>query len=593
MPIFKAWKNSIFGRLFITFILVMVPIFILGYSIYNWGLNSIKYEITSSMQAKVNSYMQSLENEVQRMRGLQYNMFSDTGLTSLSLASSDTDDYQMNMDILRVEQGLDTIKTSSKYINEISAFIPSINLVIKSFTIRDMNENDFRLIETYSGIHRLGFNKWGDSILLNQLYPDAELKDYGLPSVFIQIEISKSELGAMLQEMQVYKGSGAFFLSRNNDIYIYNGADEKVGVGIKNQINKKSLPAKKASNIQDYYATVNNERYIVTYSISDIYDFSLAMYTPEDVVFSKVVQYRVLFLVFVIVSMIIIIIFSFSTHRFIHRPLSRLNSAFGKIEKGDMTVEINHKGKDEFRFIYQRFNTMVRNLNSLIDQVYLQKILVQKAELKQLQTQINPHFLYNSFFILHRWIKLGYIEDSVMFSEQLGEYFQYITRSSADEVPLCSEVGHARTYAEIQAIRFSNRIKIEFQDLPEEYKYIIVPRLIIQPVIENSFEHVLEDMESDGILTTGFEKNGNFFRIMIEDNGKLLTDARLEELAKSLDQEDFFMEITGIINIHRRIRLKYGLNSGVILSRGKLGGLKVTLVIELKEDAENVRSFDC
>ena len=117
--------------------------------------------------------------------------------------------------------------------------------------------------------------------------------------------------------------------------------------------------------------------------------------------------------------------------------------------------------------MYGRFNQMVVNLRSLIDQAYKQKIMTQRAELKQLQSQINPHFLYNSFFILNTMAHTGDLEGIETFTTQLGGYFQFVTRNASDEVALHQEIHHARLYTEIQSCDFPSRIKVDFEPLPE------------------------------------------------------------------------------------------------------------------------------
>ena len=141
--------------------------------------------------------------------------------------------------------------------------------------------------------------------------------------------------------------------------------------------------------------------------------------------------------------------------------MKKLVSAFKRVETGELKFSIQHNASDEFQYLYTRFNAMLEYINNLIDQVYTQKIMSQKAELKQLQSQINPHFLFNSFFILQRMIQSEDKENAINFCGFLGQYFQYVTRNSIDEMPFYKEVQHARNYLEIQAIRFSN-IYIEF-----------------------------------------------------------------------------------------------------------------------------------
>jgi len=236
---------------------------------------------------------------------------------------------------------------------------------------------------------------------------------------------------------------------------------------------------------------------------------------------------------------------------------------------------------------------MVLKLGELIDQVYKQKIYAQRAELKQLQSQINPHFLYNSFFIISRMARLGDCDNIKVFAEHLGNYYQFITRNSTDEVPLIREIEHARTYAEIQAMRFSNRIRVEFGNLAEQYWNIQVPRLIIQPIIENAFEHGLKDKEENGLVRVDFFILSNGLCIVVEDNGTYIGDAELDNLNKTLQNESEIVKSTGIINVHRRIQLRFGKDSGLVIKHSKLGGLRVEMRIILEKGEDYVQAVDC
>jgi len=319
--------------------------------------------------------------------------------------------------------------------------------------------------------------------------------------------------------------------------------------------------------------------YLAIYAKSDYLDMVLCKYIPENQVFASLKKYQIAFWVFTLIALIIITLFTFSTNRFINRPLSKLVNSFREVEGGNLEIRIGHNHNDEFGYLYKRFNAMVENLDVLIHQVYKQKILAQKAELKHLQSQINPHFLYNSFFSLHNMVVNGDYENVELFTRQLGTYFQFITRSAADVIPLEKEIAHARIYADIQSRRFRNRIKLEFEDLPEELKNIQVPRLIVQPLIENAFEHGLKNTVSDGLLRITFTSGDGRLLISVEDNGKEMSDAEIERLESCLEQENDENESTAIINIHRRIRIMFGEESGLKFSRGDLNGLKAEILI--------------
>ncbi len=183
-------------------------------------------------------------------------------------------------------------------------------------------------------------------------------------------------------------------------------------------------------------------------------------------------------------------------------------------------------------------------------------------------------------------------ENLVPFSRYLGEYFRFVTRNSADYIPLIDEINHAKVYTNIQLMRFAKRLRVEFGECPEKYHNIKVPRLILQPVIENAFEHGIERKKDSGIVSVYFEGNDKQLNIIVEDNGNDMTDEGLSDLKKALDNTTEDLEITGILNINRRIKLVFGENSGLAVSRSEMGGLKVILKIIVSGGDEIVQNVD-
>ena len=172
-------------------------------------------------------------------------------------------------------------------------------------------------------------------------------------------------------------------------------------------------------------------------------------------------------------------------------------------------------------------------------------------------------------------------ENLAEFARHMGTYFQYITRSSSHVSRLYDEVEHARIYANFQAHRFRNRIAMEFDQLPEELHDYPVPKVILQPVIENAFEHGFKNTIENGMLRIHFETGNRFVNIIVEDNGGDLSDEDIQRLKDQLVVDESDMECTGLVNIHRRLVLSLGKESGVFVSRSDLGGLKVVLKLAL------------
>jgi len=254
-----------------------------------------------------------------------------------------------------------------------------------------------------------------------------------------------------------------------------------------------------------------------------------------------------------------------------------LINAFRQVQKGNLNVRITHNWKDEFEVLSSQFNLMVERLNQLIQEVYEHTIREQQLELRQLQSQINPHFLYNSFYMVQRMAIAEDYRNVISLTQHLSEYFQFITRSSDEEIPLEKEVNHARVYTDIQLMRFGKQLTIQFAELPQSYRQLMVPRLILQPIVENAFKYGLEQKLHDWQLRISFAQLDGGLHIVVEDNGEKLTDELLQTLTNTLADRSTSAETTGLINVHRRIRLKFGEEAGITLARSELGGLKVII----------------
>ncbi len=581
----NIWKKHIFSRLIVTFFILMIPLYFIGISIYNWGITTVKIEISNSKVSQINVYMDNLEKEIQRIKNQQSDCLLGDDLNRLANSHLFMDDYDKSYYMLKLQQRLNAIKNSSVYIENAFAIIPSIHKNISGTgSISDIREEDSEMISVIDNSTLSQITYINNELYINAAFPTyyANLKSIK-PLYAILIKISSNELRKALKQFNSYNGSGTLFLNPEKqfvlDLSQNNNSISYIEKYITNQLETQDMGKNTIS--------VNGEKYIVVYKYSQFLGLTLCNFIPESQMFQSLNKYRMWVWIFSISSVIILVIFSYFLYRFIQRPLKKLIKAFNRLESGDLSFFIKHNYEDEFSYLYDHFNGMLQKLNLMIEQTYKQKIMVQHAELKQLQAQINPHFLYNSFFILYTMTRRGEYDTLEKFALQIGEYFQFITRNVNDEISLIREISHAQTYCDIQTIRFSNRIKVEFGEfLNTAYSYLKVPRLIIQPIIENAFEHGLENKEENGLLQVKFDILEHHLFIIVEDNGEEVSDPDIDEINRRINEAGDEIEATGIINIHRRIRLKFGNQSGLIVSRGSIGGLKVVIKIFIKEYEE-------
>ena len=325
--------------------------------------------------------------------------------------------------------------------------------------------------------------------------------------------------------------------------------------------------------------TIHREAYQFNQLLSEELRLRVISYLPEEEVKRPLHRFEQWAWIYACVSLLAVVAYAFISYKKIHQPLLVLVRCFRKMEGGNFDIHIDHNQRDEFGYLYDRLNQLTKRLQNLIEQDLKRQMMIQNAELKQLQSQINPHFLYNSFFILHSMAKVGDLERIEKFTLMIGEYFRFITRNGEDFVLLKDETRHSRMYTEIQKLRFSKRIKVQFGELPEGVERVKVPKLIFQPIIENAYEHSLEGTE-EGSLNVSFHKHDDMFQIIVENSGDI-SEQEIDELRQRLAQTSETYEMTGMINIHRRLILAFGEDSGLRLSRSALGGLKVTIQIKL------------
>ncbi|BBH18853.1 two-component sensor histidine kinase [Paenibacillus baekrokdamisoli] len=565
----------IFPKLVITFLVITIPLFALSLVLNELGKQEVKNQISNSITTTIHYYFLSLEKELERIIRTQQEFINDDDLMQLSNEISIMSDYKRTKAINDLKKKLKSLKDSSIYIKDITVYIPSINGTVSTSNALDTpsTREEAEAIAKATYTSGIPITSWQHRLYLNLTYPNNLMKRDGQikPPQFIQnIELS---MEALTNALNSFPQDGGAILFNDNWVIANDKYPEPLA-----EIRQKLDETIQQSAVIKKQINVGKEKYIVIYDQSLFLDASLLFYFPEDIIVGQLKTYGTWFWLLVCSSIIIVILFSYGIYLLIHRPIQILIRRFRNVEEGNFNAALPTTRQDEFGYIHNRFERTVQNLKTLIDELYVQKIRLQQSELKQLQMQITPHFLYNSFFILHRLIKNDENETAELVSKNLGDYFQYITRNGLEEVPLEEEVNHVRSYVEIQNIRFSNRIIVEFEPLPERFRDLMIPRLILQPLVENAYEHGLSDIVTEGRLKVGFTAEENKLFFSVEDNGSGLTEERMAGMIRKLSFE-YEGETTGLINIQRRLKLRYGERGGLEIMHGASGGLLVRIYI--------------
>ncbi|CAH0119737.1 hypothetical protein PAE9249_02244 [Paenibacillus sp. CECT 9249] len=320
---------------------------------------------------------------------------------------------------------------------------------------------------------------------------------------------------------------------------------------------------------------LDGHQYLVSFVKSKQLDWYLIDYVPYQSVIAPITKSRNFFYIILGLLLILVVTASFSLYRNVQRPLRQLILNFQRMKRGDFSARIRYRARNEFDFLIFRFNEMADQIQILIEKVYAEKIQSREATLKQLQSQINPHFLYNSLFFIINSAMMDDRESVVKMSENLAEFYRYTTRVEKQWVTLEEELELVRHYLTIQNLRME-RLAFEM-DVPEKMLELRVPRLIIQPIVENAIVHGIEKTPGGGLITITGKQEGDANYIFIEDDGAGMTQEQLDQLHARLKLPMSEEIGCGTWNVHRRLLYRFRGDSGLTFERLPEGGIRATI----------------
>jgi two-component system sensor histidine kinase YesM len=298
---------------------------------------------------------------------------------------------------------------------------------------------------------------------------------------------------------------------------------------------------------------VQQNGFILQHRYSSILRSYFVSFIREKYSYRTVRRYQALQFVILIFTMIVTAYIAYYLAHKIRLPFRKLIGLLDSVGKGDLDTNIEYRGNDEFSLVFRELQIMIERLKSFINEKVADEKKLYRAELKILQSQIAPHFIYNSFNILRYAIHAGEFDIAENLIYRLCDYFRYVTYNEQDVIPLSDEYRFANDYLEIQRIRFREKIKIFIMPLPAEYHAVMVPRMILQPLIENAFKHGIRDMETGGEVSLYIEERGDMLKIFVRDNGDGMIAGALESLRNVLLKREPVGEHSGLINIYRRL----------------------------------------
>lgn len=247
----------------------------------------------------------------------------------------------------------------------------------------------------------------------------------------------------------------------------------------------------------------------------------------------------------------------------ITRPLRRLTEVTDQVAKGNLTVRSDVDTGDEVARLGDSMNTMMDKINELLEQVTKEQIRLRKAEFELLQSQINPHFLYNTLDAIVWLAESGEQKKVVSMVGSLSEFFRMSLNQGKDIVSIKDELQHVRSYLEIQQVRYQDILHYEIH-IPRELQKYLIPKITIQPLVENALYHGIKNKRGIGRIVISGQNKEKGFILRVEDDGIGMSKERLLQVREGiLHRMSSEKDIYGLYNVNERIRLNFGEEYGV------------------------------
>lgn len=345
---------------------------------------------------------------------------------------------------------------------------------------------------------------------------------------------------------------------------------------------QEKFPYKKHINLNGHKTIIDKSRYITSYKEISKLNWKVVNLVTYNSFLDKIGSVILTLSIYVVISIIIVIIFTKYIYKSIYDPIDNLVKGMDKVVDGCFDFRVKDEGNDEISLLSKQFNGLVDKINLLLSEVKHEQTLKRESEIKMLQAQINPHFLFNTLNTL-KWIAV--MNEDMSVSNGLGALAKLLRNTivnSKEFVTVKEEIDNIKNYIVIQKLRYGDSFDVNY-NIKEEVYHIKIIKFILQPIVENCILHGFDEEKDNQKIDIYISKIEKFLEIIIRDNGKGFDSNENKKKNKGN------LSGIGYKNVFERIELTYGENCEMNLKSAIGYGteVRILLPIDNKGDEDN------
>ncbi len=320
--------------------------------------------------------------------------------------------------------------------------------------------------------------------------------------------------------------------------------------------------------------TVESGNRVFFHLEQDKYNFGAYSLMPQEMFYEnqRILAHNLI--VILIAMFAVAVVVTYFVTRTLTRPLEDMTFTAKKIKDGDTKLRMEVLGKDEIGILGENFNELLDTIEELISKEYKTKLLLNRAEYNALQAQINPHFLYNTLDTMGSIAEMQECRQVSALCQSLSNIFRYSLDMKHPFSTVAKEMAHLKNYIYVMDVRMRDHVNYQF-DVDEEVLKAEIPRLSIQPIVENALNHGLRNSRNAKEVRIRAKAEGEMMEIIVEDNGVGMPEEKIRELLDTKTAED--TKSIGIYNIHMRMKMFYGEEYGIAITSKEGEGTCVKL----------------
>jgi two-component system sensor histidine kinase YesM len=405
-----------------------------------------------------------------------------------------------------------------------------------------------------------------------------------------------------LGELLIEADPRTFLLSMNNLMigpesrtYIYSDTDRLLAASGFESESSAGLPDLSRYSFKDEALIADSNNDLIVTQRDPWLEWKLVNLTPKPVTKVEYAEVNRFFLIVTGTLLLIAISIATFLSRSVSRPIKAIVHEMRRVERGDLSPAIAEvHSYDEMNYLMAQLHSMIGEINQLIERVRVATANEKNAQIYALQSQVNPHFLYNTLEMIYWLLDEQENERLAELILALSRMFRYSSDWRSSSVTLKDELEQINNYLTIIQARSDGRICVE-KDIDEQWLSTLIPKMTLQPLIENAIIHGLREGMDEGTVRISLMEVGQTLRISIEDTGKGIASAKLGQLQQSLKRAEALefnpqagelpgsreasRSGSGLMNVHRRLVLEYGAGYGLQIQSKENTGTTVTIVL--------------